>query len=432
MKKKDEDFERFLKANFSADWLRFTNPDISEDAKHTIKLNHQRNFSLYKRLMDEGLLKSDYMLPELLSGQITFEDYRQRYIELTNQPIVYDQGVIVAVRMVYAENLPNMVYTEDPVFHIAKAITHSEEIGLQGPTRDRYVYAEVDKMHTLAKAESFGVPEEQAKKCMETIGAFEALVQLYEANQRIYSAQTDEEREEAERQYKILEKEYEPILKKEGPNVNKILEEVLKLKNPDYREDNPENHSDEPKDDNPKDSDNKIPPPLNAKDKPTNDEDQSFSIPTLNPTIKITEPQNADKVDKSFSIDTPAPHGKKSTKPSSYCLPKTEQQRPKTAYSAFSSYATCAEDFTTEGVTKAIEDSYTLDTIEALYEFSSQLDRDILQTSIEAQEKVNSTFSRVQQLIDKRKATTTTAKPSSQTTKGRTSVPYGIGKDFNF
>ena len=171
---KDENFERFLKANFESDWHRYTSSEATEETKFSIMSNHQRAYGVYKRLSDSGLLKNDYLPPDLLSGQITVDEYFVRIQEFLGQNIVYENGHMIAVRMQYAENLPNMVYNEDPVKRISRVVELAQKAGLDEQSTKEVVNIERDCTYFDHKNEKLGIPQEQSKK----VGAYAKFLQL--------------------------------------------------------------------------------------------------------------------------------------------------------------------------------------------------------------------------------------------------------------
>lgn len=196
---KDEYFERFLKANFEHDWRRFTSSDATEEIKYSIMTSHQRSFGIFKRLSDSGLLKNDYIPLDLLSGQLTVEDFIVRMQEYLGQNVVYDNGNMIAVRMQYAENLPNMVYNEDPVKRINRTIELAEKAGLNEKSKEDVVHIEVDNITLESKMENLGISKEVGQNFAAITKAADIKLLLDEAKEAAKNGKTKEEREKAEK-----------------------------------------------------------------------------------------------------------------------------------------------------------------------------------------------------------------------------------------
>ena len=388
---KDEDFERFLKANFANDWRRFTSPDATDDVKFSIMSNHQKSFRIFKQFSDIGLLQNDYLPPELLSGQITADEYFVKMQEYLYQNLVYDNNDLIAVRMKYAENLPNMVYTEDPVKCIHQKIEHAHKIGLKGQTFERNIQGEADRWALMAKAQSFGVPEETAKKTAQTSNAIDVRFQLFEAEKRIQNAKTEKARLEAELQYNILLRDNLDLLQKEQPNTEKIIDKALELskETPQAPTTNNENVAKE-----------ETPTPVTetkniAKEEtPTpaietkniaiaKEETQTPSIETKNENNNHIKASIANVSQKSFTIqEKTTPHTELPTSPllsgvQPYTLATKKENEIKTFNGVFAAHVTCAEDFSDKGISKALAYGYSKGELDDFHNFSKRLDRRI-------------------------------------------------------
>ena len=241
---KNEDFERFLKANFENDWRRFTSEDTQEDAKFSIMNKHDKAFMLFKRLSDLGALKNDYMPPELLSGQITAEDYYQRRFELVNQPLVYENNELVGIRMEYTENLPNMVYTLDTISFLNEKSNHAKEIGLNETMHHMYMLSASDNLSLMAKAQKFGIDEQTATTFSNKASFIDLATMCAYTKDCSEKATTDEEKEEAEKQHSIIKKELVNVAKEHNINIDEIggyVDEAIRRKKDELKRDNPDN-----------------------------------------------------------------------------------------------------------------------------------------------------------------------------------------------
>ena len=438
MANKYEDFERFLKANFNSEWLRFTNEDAKEDTKNTIFANHQKGFNIYKRLSETGMLKNDYIPPEVLSGQLTVEEFFFRMQEYAGQNIVYDNGLITAVRMKYAENLPNMVYTEDPIKQIFIKSEHAKEIGLKGETYDRYIQGFADSYLVLSKAEKLGIPKEQATFIFEKSNSIDSVIQLFEAQKRIDQAKTPEDKKTAIEQYDILHKESQEVLEKHGKDILDLLDKAIEIKEAENTNDKPKDKADDnapnTADNKPKDKadDNT---PNTADDKPkgskdSRDDSYSYGIDDEH-EAKYGIKYEDDEAYKSPIYSSP----QRTSKPESFALSEPigltestlqeEHDTSRSFNSIFASYIKTAEDVSSRGIAQALAQNYTL---EELRDFRKRTEEDIHKNTHDiAQEALR----RVRALTQNRPSSTQpTAQPTQQTTSSRrTSSPYSFLRD---
>ncbi|MBQ2885390.1 MAG: hypothetical protein IJE43_16810 [Alphaproteobacteria bacterium] len=470
MANKYEDFERFLKANFNSEWLRFTNEDAKEDTKNTIFANHQKGFNIYKRLSETGMLKNDYIPPEVLSGQLTVEEFFFRMQEYEGQNIVYDNGLITAVRMKYAENLPNMVYTEDPIKQIFIKSEHAKEIGLKGETCDRYIQGFADSYLVLSKAEKLGIPKEQATFIVEKSNSIDSMIQLFEAQKRIDQAKTPEDKKTAIEQYDILHKESQEVLEKHGKDILDLLDKAIEIKEAENANDNPKDKADDnapnTADDKPKDKadDNA---PNTADDKPkdkaddntpnTADDKPKDKADDNTPNTADDKPKGSkDSRDDSYSYGIDDEHEAKygikyeddeaykspiysspqrTSKPESFALSEPidftestlqeEHGTSRSFNSIFASYIKTAEDVSSRGIAQALAQNYTL---EELRDLRKRTEEDIYKNTHDiAQEALR----RVRALTQNRPSSTQpTAQPTQQTTSSRrTSSSYSFLRD---
>ena len=438
MANKYEDFERFLKANFNSEWLRFTNEDAKEDTKNTIFANHQKGFNIYKRLSETGMLKNDYIPPEVLSGQLTVEEFFFRMQEYEGQNIVYDNGLITAVRMKYAENLPNMVYTEDPIKQIFIKSEHAKEIGLKGETCDRYIQGFADSYLVLSKAEKLGIPKEQATFIVEKSNSIDSMIQLFEAQKRIDQAKTPEDKKTAIEQYDILHKESQEVLEKHGKDILDLLDKAIEIKEAENANDNPKDKADDnapnTADDKPKDK-NDDNEPNTADDKPkgskdSRDDSYSYGIDDEH-EAKYSIKYEDDEAYKSPIYSSP----QRTSKPESFALSEPidftestlqeEHDTSRSFNSIFASYIKTAEDVSSIGIAQALAQNYTL---EELRDLRKRTEEDIYKNTHDiAQEALR----RVRALTQNRPSSTQpTAQPTQQTTSScRTSSSYSFLRD---
>ena len=396
---KDEDFERFLKANFSNDWRRFTSSDATEDVKFSIMSNHQKTYKIFKQFSDLGMLINDCLPPELMNGQLTTDEYFARMQEYLNQPIIYDNNNMIAVRMKYGADLPNMVYTIDPIKCISQKIDHAHKIGLKGQTFERNIQGEADSWALMAKAESLGVSEDVAKKTAETSNAIDVQFQLFEAKKRIDEATNKKAKLEAELQYNILLRDNFEHLQKEQPNTEKIIDDAFKLIKEAHQTPitNNENVAKE----------DAQPPAVETKNAAKEDtqtpivETKSIAKEIAPNTTLETKKENDETLkastfsvsQKTFTIQEKNTSHIETSIPSLFSgkqqkTPTPKENPIKTFNGVFASYATSAKDFSPEGISKALAQGYTKEDFEDFYSFSKKLNQRIssYQTSMPSTE----------------------------------------------
>lgn len=197
MSSTDEDFSRFLKANFEDDWRRYSSPDVSNATINSITKKHEETYSIWKKLSSDDWIRAFYgdkLPPELLSGHISPEYLRIHMQEYMYSPLIYKNEEVIAIRTQYVENLPNMVYSVEPLVEIDKFRQMATDAGLCEKSLDTAVEHETDKWKYMAKLESVGLTEDEANQHIRQLKTIDAIEQISQTYQACLTAKTAEEK----------------------------------------------------------------------------------------------------------------------------------------------------------------------------------------------------------------------------------------------
>lgn len=237
MVKVNEDFERFLRANYFLDWLKVTSPDITEAELNAIKSNRDKTYGVWQKFQADDWIRlhfGDRLPAELLNGNIPAEYFRALMVEYAAQNVVYDEnGNIAAVRMQYDNNFPNMVYTEDAKESFNSYVEKLKNSDLSEENRERTINTEYNKYVFLGNCEKLGIPEEKAVKAANILRTDDIIDQLSCTFKAMDKAETAEEFQYHEKQLMKLVELYSPYLlehKEEVEKIAEIYEKILREK----------------------------------------------------------------------------------------------------------------------------------------------------------------------------------------------------------
>ena len=192
----DDDFREFLYGNFPDDYRSYTKQEIETSAKTSIINRHERTYGIWRSLSNEPWIRAFYgnRLPsELLSGQLSLVDFRERAYRLINQPTIYANGEMIALRMQYPTTMPNMVYSLNPCQELSRYANILEQAGYDENNLQKAIECKEKGLLFMGKLQAVGMSEENAKGIMEKAESINILEQFGTISAKLSQAQTAEE-----------------------------------------------------------------------------------------------------------------------------------------------------------------------------------------------------------------------------------------------
>ncbi len=238
-----EDFKAYLKGNCRYDYDRINQPDIKEDALYAIRSRHDSPFLVWKYISARAPWIITYYngaLPrEVLSGQLSPQDFCNLATELVFQNLIYQNNEIVALRMQYAENLPNMVYSIQPEQALAEYEKKLRRSGYNEENTRRAVMRQEQGFIYCAKLESVGITEEQAAPAIRQAETINIIEQLAILTEQLKNARTEEEKKQISKQIKIFISENAEFLYNNSDEIKRINATLKNIQNGNGDDDPP-------------------------------------------------------------------------------------------------------------------------------------------------------------------------------------------------
>lgn len=203
-----EDFKAYLKGNCNSDFARITQPDIQEDTINAIKSRHESRYQVWQYISRNApwiiSLYNGKLPTEVFSGQLPIENFCRLAEELAYQNLIYSDNTVIALRMQYAENLPNMVYGINTREGILVYESSLQKAGYSEENTRRAVSRREESFIFCGKLESCGISKKQALSVLKEAETINILEQLEQLNAAVAKAQTPEEKKQATEQIKIF------------------------------------------------------------------------------------------------------------------------------------------------------------------------------------------------------------------------------------
>lgn len=203
-----EDFKAYLKGNCNNDFARITQPDIQEDTINAIKSRHESRYQVWQYISRNApwiiSLYNGKLPSEVFSGQLPIENFCRLAEELAFQNLIYKDNTVIALRMQYAENLPNMVYGINTREGILAYESTLQKAGYSQENTRRAVSRRKESFIFCGKLESCGISKKQAVSVLKEAETINILEQLELLNTAVAKAQTPEAKKQATEQLKIF------------------------------------------------------------------------------------------------------------------------------------------------------------------------------------------------------------------------------------